>query len=105
MCIRDSPNTRRMLDAIEDGNLPNIAREIKNVFEEIFALPATKKIKTDMIRCGALSAGMTGSGSAIFGLFSEETSAFQCRNYLAGDGLFSCCCRPCKTGPYLDKNV
>ena len=100
MCIRDSPNTAKMLDAVAGRSLAGIAREIKNVFEEVCSLPETGKIKEDMLCCGALAAGMTGSGSAVFGLFDESKKAFECRNRLEEEGLFTCCCPPCRTGPY-----
>ncbi|MDE6266976.1 MAG: 4-(cytidine 5'-diphospho)-2-C-methyl-D-erythritol kinase [Muribaculaceae bacterium] len=51
--------------------------KVKNDFEPgIFSLhPQVEEIKRCMIECGAVYSAMSGSGSAVFGLFRSETDA------------------------------
>ena len=45
-----------------------------------------------MSDCGALNAVMTGSGSAVFGLFDLRDAAERCAEQLRADGYFSQVC-------------
>lgn len=55
---------------------------IKNDFEpSVFAAhPAIESAKEQLLQAGAIYASMSGSGSALFGLFDNETSAEQMRH-------------------------
>lgn len=55
---------------------------IKNDFEtSVFAAhPAIASAKQQLLQAGAIYASMSGSGSALFGLFDNETSAEQMRH-------------------------
>ena len=71
------PDTAGMLSALEAGDLPGAARRVYNVFEDVLdrrqqEVFAIKRALTDM---GALGAAMTGSGSAVFGLFDDNSAA------------------------------
>ena len=52
--------------------------ELKNDFEEpIFKkYPEVKKIKNDLYQSGSIYASMSGSGSAVYGIFEKEHSRF-----------------------------
>ena len=57
-----------------------------NVFED--ALPPRRaaeiqRLKTELIQQGALGACMSGTGSALFGLFSDGEAAARARDALA----------------------
>lgn len=72
---RCHPDTAGVIRALEEGDLPGVARRIFNVFEEI--LPPRKRsrveeLKGEMLRLGALGAGMSGTGPTVFGLFERE---------------------------------
>lgn len=74
-----------------------------NDFEPIAfdLLPAVRALRDGLLRAGALEALMSGSGSAVFGLFStaracEEAEESLKKGRLAGDGggeVFSAVCR------------
>jgi len=69
-------DTEGMLRALEQGDVQTVAEHIGNLFEAV--LPegsAVVDIREKLCRLGALRACMSGSGSAVFGLFSDEASA------------------------------
>jgi 4-diphosphocytidyl-2-C-methyl-D-erythritol kinase len=72
------PDNRAMLAAIGSGSLEACAAEVRNVFED--ALPGRyareiAAVKRRLVACGALTASMTGTGSAVFALFADEFAA------------------------------
>ena len=67
-----------MLSALAEGDLAKVGREAKNVFESVLSLPVIETIKTAMTEHGAFGACMSGSGSAVFGLFDSKEKAQAC---------------------------
>lgn len=55
----------------------DVRRAVENDFEEAWAKerPAVARLKARLAAAGAEAAGMTGSGSAVFGLFRSEADA------------------------------
>ncbi|MBR4578980.1 MAG: 4-(cytidine 5'-diphospho)-2-C-methyl-D-erythritol kinase [Oscillospiraceae bacterium] len=84
--IRTRPDTAGMLSAIRQGDLGGVARRMYNVFED--ALPRRSReifsIRGELLSHGALGAVMTGTGSAVFGVFDEENAAKKAREALSG---------------------
>ena len=76
--------TDAVLNALKAGNLPLIAARLGNTFEQLCGLPqAVGEIEAAMLAGGALGTAMTGSGSAVFGLFNEkDEAAVRCRDRL-----------------------
>ena len=73
--LTDRPDTAAMLAALEAGDAAALCAKVKNVFEQV--LPDEQRariedIKRALLVHGAECAAMTGSGSAVFGLFREE---------------------------------
>ena len=71
------PDTAGIIAALRAGDLTGVARRTYNVFEDVLdrrqgAIAAIKSALTDM---GAAGAAMTGSGSAVFGLFADDGDA------------------------------
>ena len=68
---------RAALEALEQGDLRGIARRMYNVFED--ALPrrfgAIGELKSRLLDLGALGAVMSGTGSAVFGIFETPADA------------------------------
>lgn len=56
-------------------NLSEIGGGLCNVFEQVLDLPDCRQIRGEMLSAGALGSVMTGSGSAVFGLFETEEMA------------------------------
>ncbi|MBC7694433.1 MAG: 4-(cytidine 5'-diphospho)-2-C-methyl-D-erythritol kinase [Burkholderiales bacterium] len=71
--VRPQQPSRSLLDFIKQP-ISSWKHELVNDFEKsIFSLyPIVEKTKQDLYNCGALYACMSGSGSAVFGLFEEE---------------------------------
>lgn len=63
--------TGRMIEALVSGSLTEIAHCLGNVFEKIPLPEQILSLKQRMLEAGALGACMTGSGSAVFGIFSD----------------------------------
>ena len=63
-----------------------------NVFEDVpdRRFSTVSQIKCTMLDCGALSSIMTGTGSAVFGIFDDERAARSAVDALKKD--FSVCC-------------
>lgn len=73
--IRRRPDTEQLLATIVSGNLQDIAACMVNVLEEAAKLPQIEQYKQVMLDSGALGAVMTGSGSAVLGIFDSKRAA------------------------------
>ena len=69
--LRRHPDTAGILRALEDGNLRDICHRLYNVFEDVDdrRFREVREIKSRLLDFGALGALMTGTGSAVFGVF------------------------------------
>ena len=68
--------TELLIKELNRGNLRSIASYMNNTFQEV--IPADSHIytiRTALLRYNALNAMMSGSGSAVFGVFDEEEAA------------------------------
>ena len=85
--IRCRPDTEAMIAALEQNDLPRLARRMYNIFEDV--LPPQCRdvlhIKSRLLENGALGAVMTGTGSAVFGLFDDPAAAENAYTALAAD--------------------
>lgn len=66
-----SKGSRQMVHAIKSGDIWAIAAAMENVFEAVADIKRVSAIKQWMLDLGALGAVMSGSGSAVVGLFEE----------------------------------
>ena len=75
--IRLRPDTGGLVDAISKRSLASVARRMYNVFEDVLpkGTGAIGDIKERLGDCGALGAAMTGTGSAVFGIFLDDKTA------------------------------
>lgn len=67
-------NNNNLIKALKQKNIGKVAENLHNDFEEMMIkkYPIIKKIKNDLIKNNALNALMSGSGSAVFGVFKDK---------------------------------
>ncbi|MDA8179506.1 MAG: 4-(cytidine 5'-diphospho)-2-C-methyl-D-erythritol kinase [Deltaproteobacteria bacterium] len=65
-----------------------VAAVVRNDFEAAWepSHPEIPAIRRELVSAGAAAAGLSGSGSAVFGLFTSEGAAREARGKLAADG-------------------
>lgn len=80
--ILHHPNTQVICAALKEQDLSAVSQNMKNVFQEAMAIPDVHTITEHMMQNGALGACMSGSGSAVFGIFETEQQALLCSNIL-----------------------
>jgi len=79
------PDTAGVIEALETGDLAAICHRCYNVFEDV--LPEREgriisDVKDVFVSNGALCSSMSGTGSAVFGIFAERASAEHAREEL-----------------------
>ncbi|MEG1426954.1 MAG: 4-(cytidine 5'-diphospho)-2-C-methyl-D-erythritol kinase [Oscillospiraceae bacterium] len=79
--------TPYLKDALISGDIRQIAENIGNRFDDILHIPEVQIIKSLMLEAGALNASMTGSGSAVFGIFSDQEKVKNAASFLKQLGL------------------
>ncbi len=82
------PDTEAMLEAVNAQDTALLCRSCSNLFEAATDCADVKRAKTALLAEGAACAVMTGSGSAVFGLFTEAERAADCAIHLAGKFAF-----------------
>ena len=72
MPLRRHPDTAGLTAAIREGQLGQVCRRMYNVFEDVDdrRMRTVADIKSRLLDAGALGAVMTGTGSAVFGVFA-----------------------------------
>ncbi len=68
-------DTCGMLYAASQGDLKEICKRTKNVFEQLIEVPERVPVKSTLNRHGALAACMSGSGPTVYGIFDDESKA------------------------------
>lgn len=74
---RRMPDTFGCMRALSQGDIEALASLLFNALEEPAAelVPEIARAKRDLMEAGALAASMTGSGSAVFGVFPTRETA------------------------------
>ena len=87
------PDTAGITEALHRRDLHQVCRRMYNVFESVDdrRMRTVAEIKGALLDNGALGAVMTGTGSAVFGIFSDAASADAACAALRGEYGF--CCR------------
>ena len=62
------------LRALESG-AAETGRRLYNVFEKLYRDERIERIENELVKAGALGACLTGSGSAVFGIFDDRATA------------------------------
>ncbi len=91
----EHPNTQAMCEAIRQHNLSGIFKTVGNSFEQPLNLPHTATIRQTMEQYGAYASALSGSGSAVFGLFENDQTAQAALSALTVPFLKTALCHPC----------
>ena len=85
--IRARPDTEGIIEALGSADIKSVARRMYNVFEDV--LPRGRRdiadIKYALLDNGALGAVLTGTGSAVFGIFTDEARARRAYEFLGSE--------------------
>lgn len=92
------PKHEAMISALYGGNLQDVASACGNVFEQCCPVLAVEKMKAELLKRGALGCAMSGSGTAVFGIFSNESLAESAREALNTYGWKSWIANPVNFG-------
>lgn len=87
------PDTRQMLQAVEKQDRNLLCRSCVNLFESAISCEDVIRAKRALLQHGAECAVMTGSGSAVFGIFENQVSANTCAELLKQDFSFVQACQ------------
>lgn len=96
--IRCHPDTAGLLQALGQGELNEICRRMYNVFEDVDdrRMRTIAEIKGKLLDKGALGAIMTGTGSAVFGVFEDAQCAQSAAQQLRAEYRFCYTAKPVK---------
>ncbi len=89
------PSARAFCDALKNGDWAGMAASVGNSFEDALCLPDSLAARDLLLANGAAAACMSGSGSAVFGLFVSRDIAEQCATAMAQYYAQVRVCRPC----------
>ncbi len=82
MGIKTTVETEKLVEALQNKNLADIAKYMANDLETAAGSEDTQPIKEKLVELGALGSMMTGSGAAVFGIFDSEEKALSAENAL-----------------------
>ena len=82
--IKERPDIEKLTYYLKNQNIEGIATNLCNVLEivSIQKYPIIKDIKESMLESGALGSLMSGSGSAVFGIYKSKKQAINSKNFL-----------------------
>lgn len=85
--LRCHPDSAGICEALVEGDLAKLSRRMYNVFEDVpdRRMNSVSEIKSRLLDCGALGAIMTGTGSAVFGVFKDRDTALAAGNALRSE--------------------
>ena len=86
------PDTALILEKIKNNDLKSAFEYFGNVFEQTTNLDDVDFIKKTMLENNAETALMTGSGSAVFGIFENIGNAEKCMRILQKNNMFADVC-------------
>jgi len=91
------PSTELLIKAIEGHDIINAASYFCNVFETAGISSISEEPLKLLKKHGAIGASLSGSGSAVFGVFTSEDNALDCINHIGKH--FNCwLARPTRNG-------
>jgi len=106
MIITDKPKTDDMIASLVVGDIKGVADCLYNSLEYPADCDEIRCLKEKMLENDALGSMMTGSGSAVFGIFDNKRDAKKCAKELEDDYSFCKVVKPVSAGvEILDYNL
>ncbi len=97
----ETTHSAAVVAALAAGDVCAVGGAMHNRFAEVLDVPTVKTLVTALTDGGALGACMTGSGSAVVGLFADEGVARLCAERLRPACEMAVVCRPWQEGPKI----
>ena len=84
--ITERPDIKDMISCIDKGDLKGIAANMCNVLETVTIrkCPQISELKEKLVEYGALGSMMSGSGPTVFGIFKDNTDAYNAYDHIKG---------------------
>ena len=101
----EHPSASDFLSVLEENDLSSLSRKLYNVLEHTVEDPIIGNIKNEMLKLGALGSMMTGSGTAVFGIFDSVQKAVFAKKTLSEKFTSVYLSRPTKSGVQIDKSA
>lgn len=95
----ETTHTEAVLAALDTADMVQLGKAMHNRFAEVLDIPAVQTLIDALNKHGAVGACMTGSGSAVVGLFTDEDVANACVQAIAAQCETAVVCRPWQGGP------
>lgn len=73
--IESRGEPKNLLATLQNGNLKHIGENLYNIFEPLYGDSRIDNIKQELMQNGAKGALLSGSGSAVYGIFSDRSEA------------------------------
>ena len=94
--------TDEMVKSLYSHDIFRITTTIFNDFELALQIPEVIDLKGKMLKCKARGVGMSGSGSAVFAVFTSVRRAKKCYEKLKEEYSEVFLCKPIKTGCFVE---
>lgn len=101
--IVDRPDNDDLINSLKTHNIKLISKSMINVLQNITIqfIPDVKYAIDDLLANGAVGAVMTGSGSAVYGVFADKASAQTAYENICTKYRFACLTQTCSKGLVL----
>ena len=99
--ISEFKNHNKLIKSLYESDINGVSKNIFNRFEEIINNSEISLIKEMLCFNGASGAAMSGSGSAVFGIFEDKSTALKCLNKLEKNYKQIFLCEPIEHGVYV----
>ncbi len=101
----EHPGKQSIISSLEENGILSLSKNLHNVLEHTVKDPVIGEIKSEMLRYGALGSMMTGSGTAVFGIFDSIQKAVDAKNAFSEKFASVFLSRPSKSGVQIDKSA
>lgn len=92
------PKNQEMLELLADGDVNNALKLCANVFEQALEVAGRVDVKSICNKNGAVASCMTGSGSAVYGIFENYENALEAAKELEKKFSQVYVCTPSESG-------